>query len=245
MTTTGRDRQDAVVTERDPPPCRQLVADAANRTNYRAGVRAALPLVIPVAALGASFGIAARGLHWGAVAPVAMSIIVFSGSAQFAVASVLGGGGSVAAAILAAALVNARFLPMGVAAAPATRGGVLRRALEGQVVVDASWALAMRDGMMDRGMLFGATLPQFVGWTAGTALGVAFGGAIGDPLRLGLDALFPAFFLTLLVEEVRGQGRLTVGLLGAAIAFGLIPFVPPGLPVIGASCGALLGLRRR
>jgi predicted branched-subunit amino acid permease len=153
-----------------------------------------MPLVLPMLALGASFGILARGLHWGPVAPVAMSIIVFSGSAQFAVASVLGGGGSVAAAVLAATLINARFLPMGLAAAPATRGSVLRRALEGQVVVDASWALAMRNGSIDRGLLFGATLPQFAGWTAGTALGVFFGRMIGDPARLGLDSLFPAFF---------------------------------------------------
>jgi 4-azaleucine resistance transporter AzlC len=240
-----------------PNPCREepVSADAAtdrvehrtvvSRADYRAGMRAALPLVFPVAALGASFGIVARGLQWGAVAPVAMSIVVFSGSAQFAVASVLGGGGSVAAAILAGMLVNARFLAMGLSAAPATRGGVLRRALEGQVLVDASWALAMRDGSVDRGMLFGASLPQYLGWTAGTVVGVAFGGAIGNPARFGLDALFPAFFLTLLVAELRSRSRLVVGVARGAIALALIPLTPPGLPVIGASCAALLALLER
>lgn len=42
----------------------------------RDGVRAALPLLVPLVALGASFGVLARGLHWDAVAPVVMSIVL-------------------------------------------------------------------------------------------------------------------------------------------------------------------------
>lgn len=217
----------------------------ARRVDYGQGIRAGLPLFFPLLAIGASFGVAAQGLHWGVVAPIAMSIVVFSGSAQFAVASVLSGGGSAAAAILAAVLVNARYLPMGVAAAPATRGGRWRRAIEAQLVVDASWAMALRRGVADRGMLFGATLPQFIGWTVGTALGDLFGSGIGDPTRYGLDTLFPAFFLALLAEELRGRERATVAAIAVVITVVLIPLVPPGLPVLGAGLAALVGLRRR
>ena len=49
--------------------------------------------------------------------------------------SVLGGGGGVVPAIVAAVVLNARFLPMGIAVAPYLKGGPLRRALEGQAVV--------------------------------------------------------------------------------------------------------------
>ena len=214
---------------------------------YRDGVRAALPLLIPTLAIGVSFGVLARGLGWGVLAPIVMSIVVFSGSAQFAVASVLGGGGSAAAAILAAGLVNGRFLPMGIAAAPALRGGRLRRAAEAQSVVDASWAIAARDGRFDRGLLIGATAPQFAAWVGGTALGAAFGSLIGDPARYGLDALFPAFFLALLVEELRGRDpqRTRVALAAAAIALALVAVVPPGLPIVAACAAALVGLRAR
>jgi 4-azaleucine resistance transporter AzlC len=220
-------------------------ASLEERVDYRRGVRAGLPLFLPLLALGASFGVVARGLHWGAVAPIAMSIVVFSGSAQFAVASVLAGGGSVAAAILAAVLVNGRYLPMGVAVAPAFRGGRLRRALESQVMVDASWAMALRQGSPDRGTLFGATLPQFVAWTIGTLLGVTIASGIGHPERLGLDALFPAFFLALLAEEIRDRERAGVALLAAVIAVALIPVAPAGLPVLGSALAAMMGLRRR
>jgi 4-azaleucine resistance transporter AzlC len=217
--------------------------------SYLAGARAALPFALATLVLGISFGVLARSLGWGIVAPIVFSVIAFSGSAQFAVAAVLGAGGGAVAAIVAAALLNARFGPMGVAVAPYLKGGPLRRALEGQAVVDASWALASRgEGRFDREFMIGATLPQVTAWIGGTIVGVLGGDFIGDPERLGLDAIFPAFFLTLLAEELRSASRraraVIVALIAAVLALALVPFAPPGVPVIAACAAALLGLRR-
>ena len=85
---------------------------------YAAGARAGLPFAVATVVLGVSFGVLARQLGWGVVAPIVCSTVVFSGSAQFAVASILGAGGGVGTATLAAVFVNARFLPMGLALAP-------------------------------------------------------------------------------------------------------------------------------
>jgi len=216
---------------------------------YLAGARAALPFAVATFVLGISFGVLARSLGWGTLAPIVFSVIAFSGSAQFAVAAVLGAGGGVVAAIAAAALLNARFGPMGVAVAPYLKGGPLRRALEGQAVVDASWALASRgEGRFDREFMIGATLPQLTAWIGGTIVGVLGGDFIGDPERLGLDVIFPAFFLTLLAEELRSASRsaraVIVALIAAVLALALVPFAPPGVPVIAACAAALLGLRR-
>jgi len=65
-----------------------------------------------------------------------MSLTTFAGSAQLAAVSVLGAGGGAAAAILAAVLLNSRYVPIGLSAASALDGGRLRRALEAQLVVD-------------------------------------------------------------------------------------------------------------
>lgn len=213
---------------------------------YHAGARAAVPFVLATLVLGVSFGVLARSLGWGAVAAVGSSVLICSGSAQFAVAAVLGSGGGPFAAIVAAVLLNARFGPMGVAVAPYLKGGPLRRAFEGQAVIDASWALASRGGgRFDREFMIGATIPQVAAWIGGTALGVLGGDLVGNPERLGLDAIFPAFFLVLLVDELRGAGSaVTVALLAAAVALLLVPVVPPGVPVIAACAAALLGLRR-
>jgi 4-azaleucine resistance transporter AzlC len=214
---------------------------------YLAGARAGVPFALATFVLGISFGVLARSLGWGVVAPIVFSVITFSGSAQFAVVAVMGAGGGALAAIVAAVLLNARFLPMGVAVAPFLKGGPLRRALEGQAVIDASWALASRGGgRFDREFMIGATIPQVAAWIGGTAIGAVGGNLIGDPERLGLDVVFPAFFLALLVEELRAGGRtIAVALIAAALSLALVPFVPAGVPVIAACAAALLGLRGR
>ena len=107
------------------------------RGRYLAGARAAVPFALATLVLGVSFGVLARSVGWGPVAAIGSSVLICSGSAQFAVAAVLGSGGGRPAAVIAAVLLNARFGPMGVAVAPYVKGGPLRRALEGQAVVDA------------------------------------------------------------------------------------------------------------
>jgi predicted branched-subunit amino acid permease len=102
-------------------------------------------------------------------------------------------------------------------------------------------------GRFDPAFMVGATLPSYPAWVGGTALGVFGGELIGDPDALGLDALFPAFFLALLMggELQRGRLALAAALLGASIALALVPFTPPGVPVISACAAALIGLRGR
>ena len=214
---------------------------------YLGGARAVLPLALATGVMGISFGVLAYSLNWGVAAPILFSIITFSGTAQFAVVSVLGGGGGVVPAIVAAVLLNTRFLPMGVAVAPFLKGGPLRRALEGQAIVDASWALARRGrGRFDREFMIGATVPQVILWIGGTVVGVLIGGVVGDVEQLGLDVIFPAFYLTLLVEDLRSGGQtIAVVLLAVALALALVPFMAPGIPVIASCAAALLGLRER
>src|SRR5438270_11985100 len=102
-----------------------------------------------------------------------MSAIVFAVTDPFDAIAIIAAGGSVGAALVAAALMNSRFLAMGIALAPSLPGGALRRAAQGQAVVDASWAMALRtDGTFDRYFLFGATAPQYLTWTLGTVIGV-------------------------------------------------------------------------
>jgi 4-azaleucine resistance transporter AzlC len=221
-----------------------VAAEPTPQHSIRDGVRAGLPLLLPIFALAVSFGVLARPVL-GRVAPVVMSTIVFAGAAQFATLSVLIGGGSAGAAIVAGLLMNARFLPMGFSVASCFRGGAAARAAQGQAVVDASWAIASRgDGTFDRGLLLGATIPQGVAWISGTAVGVFAGSALAQPGRFGLDGIFPAFYLALLVGELGHKRARAAAALGGAIALALIPLAPGGLPIIGASAAALLGLRR-
>ena len=215
---------------------------------YLAGVRAGVPFALVVGVIAISFGVLARSLGWGVLAPIVFSVSTFSVAAQFAVAAVLGAGGGVFTAIAAAVLLNARFLPMGMAVAPYLEGGPLRRALEGQAIITTSWALASRgEGRFDRAFMIGATVPQYVAWTVGTAVGVLSHAAVGDVGRLGLDVIFPAFFVAVLVRELRSGGKRAIAatVIAAALSAVLVPIAPPGVPVLAACMAALLGLTER
>ena len=220
-----------------PPPQR----------SYRDGVRMALPIFLPTLALGISFGVIAAPII-GRTAASVMSVVVFAGSAQVASVTVLDSGGAVIAAVAAGLLLNLRFLPMSFAITPSLRGSRWRRAAESQLIIDASFAMSADGrGGFDREVLIGGWVPQACGWIGGTVIGVLAGDALPEPATLGLDAIFPAFFLSLLVAEARATGTertVQAIALAAVITLALLPWAPPGVPIIAASAAALLGLRR-
>jgi 4-azaleucine resistance transporter AzlC len=225
----------------DEPAVSELVpTPAPTRDRVVAGLRAGLPYGAASLLLGLSFGVLARPLM-GPVAAIVMSTVVFAGSAQFAALAVLSAGGGAPAAIVAGMLLNLRFVPMGIAIAPSLKAGPLGRALRGQALVDASWALANRGGgRFDIEFLLGSTLAQYPAWVGGTVLGALGGGLIGNPRSLGLDAIFPAFFLGLLVAEMRRPQARPVAALGALIAVVLTPLTPAGVPIMVAAAAVFV-----
>jgi 4-azaleucine resistance transporter AzlC len=217
------------------------------RFELRRGAVTALPLAVAVGLFGVSFGVlSATSGGMGALPAIVMSATTFAGSAQFAAASILAGGGQPVAAVAAALLLNARYLPIGISVARVLTGGPLRRFLKAQLVVDESWAIAARGGgEFAAGRLIGAGIVLWLSWVGGTVVGVIGGDALGDPTALGLDAAFPALFLALLASQLTDRGAVSAALLGAAIAIALTPFTPPGVPIIAASAAALVGLLDR
>ena len=212
-------------------------------SRLRDGVRAALPLALAPVLFGASFGLLAVEAGMGRVGAVAMSATTFAGSAQFAAASILEDGGGVAAAIVAAVLLNARYVPISLSVASIFPGSRRRRLAESQLIVDESWALSGRSGHFEYAVLVGAGLLFYVLWVAGTALGTVIGDLL-DPEAIGLDAAFPALFLALLAPYLRSRRALATALVAGAITLALLPFTPPGVPIVAASLACLIGLRK-
>jgi len=213
--------------------------------SFRRGLRLGAPLSAVGFVLSLSFGVLAVQAGFTVLQAIVTSALVFAGSAQFAALAIVSGGGGIGAALGAATMMHSRFLAMGVALAPSLPGGPLRRAVEGQAVIDASWALASRgDGTFDRALLFGTTIPQYASWVAGTITGALLGDLFGDPERFGLDVLFPTFFVGILVADLRRPRARVAALVGGGIALALVPFTPAGVPVLAAGAAALVGLGR-
>jgi 4-azaleucine resistance transporter AzlC len=213
-------------------------------TRIRDGARAALPLVPSPVLFGLSFGVLAESAGMSAAAAVVMSGTTFAGAAQFAAASVLETGGTLAAAIVAAVLLNGRYVALSITVASIFPGGRLRRLAESQLIVDESWALSGRSGRFEWPILVGAGLLFYVLWVSSTAVGTVLGGALGDPNALGLDAAFAVLFLALAVPYLRERRSREAAALAATITLVLIPIAPAGLPIVAAAAACLLGLRR-
>jgi 4-azaleucine resistance transporter AzlC len=204
-----------------------------------------LPLTPAAVAFGASFAVLAHAGGFGGLAATVMSATTFAGSAQFAAVSILGTGGGLAAAVVAALLLNARYAAISIAVASRFDGPLWRRFLESQLIVDESWAVSVQpDGRVEPRVLLGAGATLWIAWTGGTLVGAAAGGAIGDPNRLGLDGAFPALFLALLAPQLRNRRTVAAALLGAGIAFALVPLTPVGVPILAAAAACLVGSRR-
>jgi 4-azaleucine resistance transporter AzlC len=212
------------------------------RESFVEGMRAAVGPAAATFVLGVSFGAAAATAGWGVAVPLFFSAFAFSGSAQFSLLTTFETG-SAFAAVTSAVLINARYLVMGVALNDSLHGSRASRALQAQALVDASFVVAHRgDGRFDIARLVGATVPQWSCWLVGTAIGLVLQPDATLLDKLGADVIFPAFFLLLVLDEVRSARAAIAALCGAAIAGGLLLVTEPGYALLAATAGAFVGV---
>src|SRR5207245_9074149 len=202
----------------------------------------AAPIALAVFVFAVSFGVLAIAARIPGWAAVLMSAVVFGGSARFAALGVSTAGGGVVTAVLTGGLLNLRYIASGIAVARSLPGGRLLRALLGQLVVDESYAMAAgagEPGRPDRRTLLLTGACLYSVWVAGTLVGTLLGPVLGDPRRLGLDAVFPALFRALLWPMLSARHAVRCAIGGALVAFALGPFTPPGRPFAGSVCVGL------
>jgi 4-azaleucine resistance transporter AzlC len=214
---------------------------AALADTPRAVRRDALAIGLATGAYAVSFGVLAVAAGLSEAQACAMSLLVFTGASQFAVVGVLGAGGGIAAALAPALLLAGRNAVYGLSLVPVLRGGRVGRALQAQLVIDESTAMAMaQDDQATAHRAFLATgLSVFVFWNLGTLAGAVLGAGIGDPRDYGLDAMFPAAFLALLAPQLRQRGAPIGAIAGASVAVALVPLAPTGVPVLAGVLGVV------
>jgi 4-azaleucine resistance transporter AzlC len=218
---------------------------------FEAIERDALAIGLATGAYGVSFGVLAVTAGLSVAQACVMSLFVFTGASQFVVVGVLGAGGGIAAALGPALLLAGRNALYGLSLVPVLRRvGFARRALEAQLVIDESTAMARaHDASPETAhRAFLATgVSVFVWWNLGTLAGALLGGGIGDPRAYGLDAMFPAAFFALLLPQLRRAGAPAGAIAGGALAVALVSFTPAGVPILAAALGvvpAVLAARR-
>jgi 4-azaleucine resistance transporter AzlC len=210
-------------------------------------LRDALSIAVATGAYAVSFGVLSVAAGFSVAQTCVMSLVAFTGASQFTFVSVVSAGGGVGAALAPAVLLAARNGLYALTLGSVLRRESWRRALDAHLVIDESTAMAhAQPDPADRRRGFVLTaVAIFACWNAGTLAGALAGGVLGDPRAFGMDAIFPAVFLALLVPQVRSGGALRAALLGAAIAALLLPVTPPGVPVTASVIAAVPLLVRR
>jgi predicted branched-subunit amino acid permease len=224
------------------PRAARKTAAADGGSQRRAVIRNALGVGVAVGAYGVAFGAASVSAGLSVLQTCLLSLLAFTGGTQFAVVGVVAGGGTVAAALGSGLLLGSRNTLYAMRLAPLLHVRGLRRLAAAHGTIDETTAMAIGQTRpeLSRLAFWWTFAGVFTFWNLATVLGAAGTSALGDPTKFGLDAVVPAAFLALLAPRLRSgwvERRVAIG--GALIAGLLIPFTPPGVPVL-ASCAALL-----
>ncbi|MET0143812.1 MAG: AzlC family ABC transporter permease [Ilumatobacteraceae bacterium] len=206
---------------------------------------ASVTLGVAIGVFGVVFGVGAVSAGGSIAQACVMSLLVFTGASQFTAVGVIASGGSMASALGGGMLLAARNAVYGLTLSQIVGGSLLTRLAAAHMTIDETTAMATSQaGLRAQRTAFwitGATI--FVCWNVGTLVGALAGSAI-DPLTFGLDAAFPAGFVAMVAPQLRHRRALLTAVVGAAISLVLIPFSPPGVPILGASAAILLGVPR-
>ena len=204
-------------------------------------LRNAASIALATGLYAVSFGVLSVAAGFSIAQTCVMSAVAFTGASQFTFVSVIGSGGTAAAALVPALLLAARNGLYAVSLRSVLTGSAAQRALLAQGVIDESSAMAhaQHDHAAKRRAFDLTAVLLFCAWNLGTAAGALGGSGLGNPKDLGLDAMFPAVFLALLAPQLRAADARRAALAGGLIALALVAFVPAGVPIIAAAAIAI------
>ena len=201
------------------------------RTEFLAGVRAEIPLMLGALPFGLIYGALAREAGIPPAAALAMSSIVFAGSAQFIGTELFASGSPGAVILLTTFVVNLRHL------------GPAWKWLLGYLLTDEAYAVTITRFQVrtptdaDRHWFFlGAGLTLWAGWQLSTAAGVLL--AAGIPTGWDLEFALPLIFIAIIVPMLTDRGTRLAALTAAVVAV-----AAAGAPLrAGLIAGALAGI---
>ncbi len=219
------------------------MTEPALSSSERSGiVRDSLAVGLATGAYGIGFGAVSVASGLSVAQTCALSLLMFTGASQFALAGVVAAGGAPMSGAATALLLGTRNTLYGLRMAPLLQWRGWRRFAAAHVLIDESTARAVNRRTTEGVRLGFLTTgwSVFVLWNLATAVGAIAGEAVGDPRTFGLDAAVGAAFLALLWPRLQERRNVLVAVLAAAVALSMVPVSAPGVPVLAAGGVALL-----
>lgn len=219
------------------------MSESALSPGERSGIiRDGLAVGVATGAYGIGFGAVAVSSGLSVAQTCVLSLLMFTGASQFALAGVVAAGGAPLSGAATALLLGTRNTLYGLRMAPLLKWQGWRRVAAAHLLIDESTAMSVNRGTTEGARLGFLTtgVSVFVLWNLATAVGAFAGEAVGDPRTFGLDAAVGAAFLALLWPRLKDPRNVLVGVLGAAVALSIVPLTAPGVPVLAAGGVAVL-----
>lgn len=213
------------------------------RSEFVAGVRAELPIIIGVIPFGVIYGVLAVSAGIPPVVAIAMSSVVFGGSAQFIAAELIGAGIPALVLWLTTFIVNIRHLLYSASLAPYAQH--LSRPwqwLLAYLLTDEAYIVTVlryeeqAQNEFQHYFWLGSGLTLWINWQFWTVIGVVFGTQI--PASWSLDFTLALTFIGMVVPVLKNRPMLA-----AAFSAGVVAVLTFALPYkLGLMLAALSGI---
>jgi len=212
------------------------------RSEFAAGVRAFIPMLMAIVPFGMVCGAAAIAAGMTPWQAFAMSWIIFAGSSQIVAAQLFASGAPILVIICTAAVVNLRFMMYGASIAPHLASLSKRwQFLLSYLLVDLAYAVAILH-YMEQGerkyrhwFLLGISIATWACWQIATLFGIFLGSLI--PQDWSLDFIIPLTFIAIVVPLLSNRAMLLAGIAGGIASVLLV--LPLQLNLIAA---AMIGI---
>jgi 4-azaleucine resistance transporter AzlC len=218
------------------------------RTEFLAGVRDTLPLIVGAIPLAIIFGAAAPTSGLSPAATLGMSAFVFAGSAQFIATGLIANSTATVIIILTTFVVNLRHALYSATLAPHVKHLSQRWLLPlGFWLTDETFAITVRHYSKDDGSpykhwyYFGSAISMYLNWQLWTLIGLVAGRVI-DAQRLGLDFAMVVTFIGLVVPIIRTRPELLAVLVAGVVAVLTYSFPNKLGLMVAALCGIAVGV---
>lgn len=215
---------------------------------FAQGARAAIPVVLGYLGIGFAAGVVERAAGLSYAEILLLSTVLYAGSAQFVVTSMLTLGAAAPGIVLTVFLVNLRHLLLAAALAPRLRRlPAWQNALIGLQLTDETFVVASTQKALSAAWMAGLHLAAWASWALANVAGAALSGLARDTRALAFA--LPCMFAGLLVLQLKTQPhrRLALAAAGAAASAALAlhwaapgPWAVLGATLLGASAGFAL-----
>lgn len=213
------------------------------RSEFFAGFRAQLPLMVGVIPFGLIYGALAIQLNVPAPIAQAMSSIIFAGSSQFVGAPLIAAAAPGIVIIVTVFVVNLRHALYSASLAPYLKPlSPVWKMLLAYLLTDEAYAMAIThyqtpgDARYKHWFFLGTGLTLWLCWQASTAVGIFIGAQV--PSSWSLDFALPLTFIVIVVPMLKRRAYVI-----AALVAGAMGTLALGLPYkLGLMLATILGI---